>query len=148
MSFNQEFNAWRNQSILNLSRSQLTRIAYDYPADSGFIAQKSETGWLVAGLPADSASMAQYFSSISRKRSSEFEDGFSPASAPDYQVTFEGDNMTPVHVRGFSQPGGDVILNSSINPDSWFRSTREGLFKDLFKSSGEFIVIEESTADS
>ncbi len=141
MHFNQNYNTWRNQWITNFSSAQLTKLVYDYPADSGFIAQKSDAGWMVAGLPADSVSMAQYLSSISRKRSSDFTDGFQPSSPPDYQLTMEGDNMNPLTIRAFVQPSGSIILNSSINPDSWFESSREELFSDLFKRPGDFLAV-------
>jgi hypothetical protein len=140
MNFNQNFNTWRNQSLLNFSVSQLSKIVYEYPADSGFIAQKSQSGWLVAGLPADSASMAKYLGGISRKRSSEFVDDFQPSSAPDYQVTFEGDNMTPIQIRAFRQGGDNFLLNSSINPDSWFKSSRDGVFTQIFKRPENFLA--------
>ncbi len=134
MNFNQNFNRWRDQTLISLSPSQVSKFTFDYPADSGFVAQRSGTGqWMVAGLPADSASMARYVNSVSRKRSMEFEDGFQPVSQPDYQLTIEGDNMMPLHLRGYLQPDGSVILNSSQNPESWFRSDREGLFSQIFK---------------
>ncbi len=139
LSFNQSFNTWRLQSISSLNQSQVSKLVFDYPSDSGFIAQRSETGWMVAGLSADSASVAQYLSGISQKRSSAFEDGFQPSSAPDYQLTIEGDNMTPVLIRAFNQAGGDVILNSSLNPQSYFRTTKNDLFSDFFKRTVDFL---------
>jgi len=143
LSFNQNFNTWRDQSITNLNQAQISRLVFDYPVDSGFIAQRSQSGWQVAGLPADSASMAQYLSGISRKRSSSFEDGFKPTVAPDYQLTIEGDNMTPILIRAFSQTGGDVILNSSINPESYFRSSKDDLFADFFKPTANFLPLSQ-----
>lgn len=139
MDFFQNFNKWRNQNLLNLSSSKLSKIVYEYPADSGFIAQKSESGWMVAGLSADSAAMAKFLSSISRKRSSEFVDDYKPPESPDYQVSFEGENMTPVHIKAFRRGEDDFVLNSSINPESWFHSKRQGLFSQLFKRPGDLL---------
>ena len=133
LSFNQSFNFWRYQLLTNLNQVQISRMVFDYPADSGFVAQKSKAGWQVAGLPADSTSMMMYLSGISNKRSSSFEDGFHPSTPPDYQLTIESDNLPPVIIRAFIQPGGDVILNSSINPGSYFRSSRSDLFAEFFK---------------
>lgn len=139
MNFNQNFNTWRNQNLLNLSTSKLSKIVYDYPADSGFIAQKSANGWMVAGLSADSTAMAKFLSSISRKRSSEFVDDYKPPASPDYQVTFEGENMTPIQIKAYRRGENDFILNSSINPESWFHSQGQGLFSQLFKRPGELL---------
>jgi hypothetical protein len=139
MSFNQEFNEWRDQTVCRLTRDQITKIVFEYPADSGFIAQKLDTKWTINGTPADSASMAKYLNGLSRKSHREFADGFSPLSGPLYQVTFEGMNMDPLLIRVYAQAGDEMILHSSINPQSYFRITRNGLFKDIFKSSSGFI---------
>jgi len=139
MSINQGFNNWRDQAICRLSRDQITRIVFDYPADSGFVAQKQEKNWTINGILADSTSMAQYLDGLSRKSHGDFADGFSPLSNPVYQVTLEGMNMDPLSLRVYSQVGDELILHSSINPESYFRITRDGLFKDIFKSSAGLI---------
>jgi hypothetical protein len=83
--------------------------------------------------------MAQYLNGLSRKSHGDFADGFSPLSSPAYQVTFEGMNMDPLLIRVYAQTGEDFILHSSINPESYFRITPEGLFGDIFKSSSSLI---------
>lgn len=135
MSINQGFNNWRDQSICKLTKEQITRMVFEYPADSGFIAQKQDINWTINGILADSTSIAQYLDGLSRKNHGNFADGFSPLSNPIYQVTFEGMNMDPLLLRVYSQVGDELILHSTINPESYFRITRDGLFKDIFKSS-------------
>jgi hypothetical protein len=139
MSINQGFNSWRDQTICRLTKDQITKVVFEYPADSGFIAQKLDVNWTINGILADSTSIAQYLNGLSRKNHSDFADGFSPLSNPIYQVTFEGMNMNPLWIRVYSQLGDELILHSSINPESYFRITREGLFKDIFKSSSGLI---------
>lgn len=139
LSFNQNFNTWRDQTITSLTQSQITKLVFEYPADSGFIAQKSPTGWMVGGLSADSTQMAQYLSAISRKRSPDFEDGFQPSAPPEYKLTIEGDNMAPILLRAFRQPDGEICLNSSMNPNSWFRGSRDDIFGDIFKPAENLI---------
>ena len=121
MSINQPFNQWRDQNITRLNTSQLSRIIYDYPADTGFVAQHSDAGWMVAGLLADSLSMVNYLNGLTRLTHDEFADEFNPGSDPDYSVIFEGDNMKSLQLKGYSQTSGQIIVNSSINPDSWFQ---------------------------
>ena len=139
MSFNQGFNNWRDQTISRLTRDQVTKVIFEYPADSGFVAQKLENNWTVNGILADSTSMAQYLNGLSRKSHGDFADGFSPMSSPVYQVTFEGMNMDPLLIRVYSQMQDELVLHSSINPESYFRITTEGLFGDIFKSSSALI---------
>ena len=139
MSINQGFNNWRDQTICRLTKDQITKVIFEYPADSGFVAQKLDVNWTINGILADSTSMAQYLNGISRKSHGDFADGFSPLSNPLYQVTFEGMNMDPLLIRVYSQAGDELILHSTINPESYFRITRDGLFKDIFKSSAGLI---------
>jgi len=139
MSINQGFNSWRDQTICRLSKDQITRVVFEYPADSGFVAQKLEVNWTINGIPADSTSMTQYLDGLSRKSHGDFADGFAPLSNPLYQVTYEGMNMDPLLIRVYSQLGDELILHSTINPESYFRITRDGLFKDIFKSSAGLI---------
>ena len=130
LSVNQTFQRWRNQAITRISKTQLSKIVFDYPADSGYIAEKTDAGWLVAGIMADSLSMETYLNGISRKSHPEFADGFQAGTEPDYRITFEGDNMQAVQLNAYTNRG-DTVLQSSINPDTWF-SIKEELFADIF----------------
>ena len=47
--------------------------------------------------------------------------------------------MTPQLVRAYSIDSSHLALNSSINPGTWFRVTREGLFEDIFPGSEELL---------
>jgi hypothetical protein len=132
MSVNQRFNRWRDQTITRLNTGSVSKIICDYPADSGFIAERTGNGWLVGGLPADSAAMASYLGGVSRKTHSEFADGEHPSAAPDFSISFEGDNMPAQSVSAYLQTDSTLVLTSSINPGTWFRVSRDGLFEDLF----------------
>ena len=139
MSINHPFNRWRNQAVTRINSSQVGRITFDYPADSGYVAEKGDAGWMVAGLMADSMSMITYINRAARKSLDVFADGFQPAGEPDFRVSFEGDNMQTQQVRAWLQPDSTAVLSSSINPDSWFLSDPDGLFGDLYPGSGELL---------
>lgn len=130
MIVNQTFNRWRNQTITRINKSQLSKIVFEYPADSGYIAEKNDAGWLVAGIMADSSSMDSYLNEISRRSHSEFADGFKAGPDPDYRITFEGDNMQSVQLNAYADQGNRV-LQSSLNPGTWF-SIDEDLFAEIF----------------
>lgn len=139
MSINQPMESWRNKTVTQLNSRNLSRIIFDYPADSGYVAQKNEGGWMVAGILADSASMASYLNRVSRKSHRDFADGFLPAGEPDFLASFEGVNMSPQQVRAYLEDDGQFIVNSSVNPGTWFKTTRGDLFTDLFPGSEELI---------
>lgn len=132
MSVNQRFDRWRDQTVTRLNASSLSRILWDYPADSGFIAERTGTGWLVGGLPADSASMDSFLRKVSRLNHAAFAKATAASTRPDFSVTFEGDNMQAQSIRAFLQTDSTLLLHSSFNPDTWFSITRDGLFLDLF----------------
>jgi hypothetical protein len=135
LSVNQELNRWRDNTLSRVNKNALSRILFDYPADSGYVAQKSESGWMVAGLPADSAQMESYLNRLARSSFSQFADGFQPAGDPDFQLTLEGDQMRPLLIGAYVQADSSVILHSSINPETWFRTGDHGRFREIFTGS-------------
>jgi hypothetical protein len=139
MSLNQEFSRWRNRTISRMNSSGITRIVFDYPADSGFVAQRSEAGWMVSGILADSSSMAKYLQRSTNKTHSRFADGVQPGPEPDYSLVFEGDNMKPQQIKAYIQKNGSIVLNSSFNPDTWFLFEDRDQIMDLFPASGKLI---------
>jgi hypothetical protein len=139
MSFNQTFKNWRNQTFLTTDRNNINLLTFDYPADSGFVAMKSDSIWIIEGITADSAAIASYLNVLSRKSNSAFIDGFSPVIGPDYQLTINGTNMAPVTIKAYKKGENDFVMNSSQNPGSYFTSPRTGLFGNIFKPKSQFI---------
>jgi hypothetical protein len=142
MSVNREFNSWRNQQIANTRKENITKLIFTYPADTGFIALRNDSIWTVNGIAADSLKMDQFLSSLSYKNSSDFEDGFTPSSNPVFQLTIEGNNFSPISIQGFTLNNDQFVINSSVNPRSYFRSDKEGILTDLFKPLAYFLESE------
>jgi hypothetical protein len=139
LSVNQPFDRWRDNTLSRINKALVTKILFDYPADSGFVAQKTENGWMVAGLRADSASMETYLNRIRSVSHNDFMDGYRASGEPDYRLTMEGDNMPSVLVRAYLQEDSLVVLNSNLNPDTWFRTGYRELFSDLFPGLGKLL---------
>lgn len=138
MSFNQNFNRWRNQIFLRTDKNNINLLNFEYPADSGFIAMKSDTVWIIEGITADSSLMASYLNSLSQKSNTQFTDLFKPLLSPDYQLTINGTNMAPIILKAYRKGENEFILNSSLNPESYFISPAKGLFGTVFKSKSDF----------
>lgn len=138
MSFNQTFNRWRNQIFLRTNKNDINLLTFEYPADSGFIAMKSDTVWVIEGMIADSSLMASYLNSLAQKSNTQFTDQFTPLLGPDYQLTINGINMAPIILKAYRRGEKEYILNSSLNPDSYFISPPTGLFGTIFKSKSDF----------
>ena len=140
MSFNQAFNAWRNQLVIQLAKNNINQLTFDYPADTGFVASRPDTAWLINGMPADSASMENYLNGLTRKSNSTFADGFEPVVAPDYQLTIQGNLATPVIIKAYMKGPDEFVIHSSMNPESYFSSTADGLFGQIFKSGAGLLA--------
>ncbi len=139
LSVNRGFNQWRNNVLARVNESQLTGLRLDYPSDSGFVARKSEGDWQVAGLPADSARMEQYLNRLRNVTHSDFADHKRPEGEPDYRLTLEGNNMSPVMIRAYDDGDSTYLINSSINPTTWFRTGYNPLFRQLFPAASALL---------
>ena len=143
MSVNREFNSWRNQQIVNIRKEDVTKLVFSYPADSGFIAIKMDSVWMINTTIADSAKMDEFLSTLAFMDHTEFVDDFKPpARSPDFELTIEGNNFSPVSIQAFRNSKNGYIINSSINPRSFFKSDSEDIFADLFKNESFFILTE------
>jgi hypothetical protein len=138
MSFNQTFNRWRNQIFLHTNKNDINLLTFEYPADSGFVAMISDSVWIIEGITADSALMATYLNSLVQKSNTQFTDNFKPLLGPDYQLTINGVNMAPIILKAYRRGEKEYILNSSLNPDSYFISPVTGLFGTIFKPKSYF----------
>ncbi len=139
MSFNQPFNNWRDQTLLLSDRSSITRVSYEYPMDSGFVLVLQDSLWMIDGVETDSARTAQLLGALSRKSLSAFADDFSPLNAPEFQLRIEGNNMQAISVLAYRRSADQYIINSSLNPDSYFSSAADGVFKEIFLTKAELL---------
>ncbi len=138
LSFNRTFNDWRDNTFLSINAGDITSIKFTYPADSSFILSKKDGKWFADLNPADSADVADYFSTLRNLTGQEFNDSFKPASNPDYQILIEGNNLLNISVKCYRQPDGSLVLNSSLNPDIYFNSSPKGIFGKIFKPKKQF----------
>jgi hypothetical protein len=140
LTLNQGFAQWRNRTITSMNAGQVSRIVFDYPADTGFVAQRSDAGWMVSGLLADSASMDHFLRQASRKSHNRFADGFQAAAEPDFMISFEGDQLKPQQVKVFLQEGDSIVVGSSLNPGTWFLFDSWDKIGDLFPSTEKLMT--------
>ena len=139
LSFNRAFNDWRDNTFLSISTGDISSIKFDYPADSSFMLSNKDGKWFTDLIPADSAGVADYLSTLGNLSGQEFNDSFKPVSNPDYQILIEGNNMLNISIKCYRQPDGSLVLNSSLNPDTYFNSSPEGIFGKIFIPRKKFI---------
>ena len=134
LSFNRSFNDWRDNTFVTFTTNDVTNLRYLYPADSSYNLSLRDSKWYIENALADSSKVASFLSSLSNVAGQDFNDNFKPDVNPDYQMTIEGNNLLNISVKGYRQSDGNYILNSSLNPDIYFTSNSEGIFKRVFKA--------------
>jgi hypothetical protein len=147
MTLNRELNDFRNKSILRSNKSDWTRLSFTYPADSSFYLVKEGGKWLVNGIMADSAAVADYFNSISWLSSSDFIDDQKPLhSEPDLSLKIEGDNFVrPIQVKAYKADTiNRYLITSSLNEGTFFSGRKSKLTEKIFVGKNKFLAPEES----
>ena len=132
MSISPDPNNYRNKQLLSLTTDDITKIQFNYPADSGFVLSKVDSVWSIFGSQPDSAATADYLSDIRYVSNSNFVDDV-PASAlvsPTVSMNISQTNEPDVMVKAFQHPEHKWIVHSSENPMAYF--VDEELVKKLF----------------
>ena len=127
MSISPDPNNYRNKQLLSLTTDDITKIQFNYPADS-----EVDSVWSIFGSQPDSAATADYLSNIRYVNNSNFVDDV-PASAlvsPTVSMNISLTNEPDVMVKAFQHPEHKWIVHSSDNPMAYFAD--EELVKKLF----------------
>lgn len=139
LSFSGAFNDWRDNTLLDFKKEDATRITFNYPADSSFVLEFRNSAWFASNHPADSLIVSDYINSLSNIRGENFMDDFRPNAVPVYQLSIEGNNLTNLLVKCYNLEDQDeFVITSGINPETYYKSKKERLFKDLFKPASYF----------
>ena len=125
-----DFNEWRDPALLRLKKELITKIRFEYPADSGFVVEKNPT-WMIGGTKADSTAVENYLGQLRSKDHREYADTFAPDRTPDVTVTFTGDKEETV-VKGWNTAFYEWVINSSHQPDVYFMDKTMSLPRSLF----------------
>ncbi len=121
MSINQGINNWRNKTFIQVERSDVSKIIFGYPSDSGFAAVKKDSLWF--SDTNDTLNMDNYFGAISMFKGYRYADDFRPeGKTPLFTLKIETKGGKTTEVRGY--PGkapGEYIFNSTMNPNTFFQ---------------------------
>jgi len=139
-SFNIKFDDWRDKTFIHSKKTDITNIRFIYPADSSYNLIKKDSVWYAGSLQSDSSSVADYLNSMVLMYGQEIKDGFKPVLNPVYQLLIEGTNSLKFSVKCYEGENADeYILNSSLNPEVYYASKKNGIFNQLFKPQNHFV---------
>jgi hypothetical protein len=139
-SFNAKFEDWRDKTLMKSSKNDITNIRFTYPADSSFNLTRKEKTWLINNQIADSVSVENYLTSLGLLDGETFRDNYKPVTSPVFQLQVEGNNLLNISIKCFQEDGiDDYIISSSLNPDVFFSTKKNGVFEKLFKPKNSFL---------
>jgi hypothetical protein len=141
MSYQADVNAYRNKSLVNVNKNDISKLQFDYP-DRSITLSKEENQWMMNGQPADSANTVKYLNKIYRLTSSNFVDpSTQKLGDATYKLAIEGNNFSPVVLKAF--PAADTTINfvvsSSVNPGAEFDGTKAKLYEKVFVDETAFL---------
>lgn len=141
MTFQEGASNFKNKMLAQMNKPDISKIQFNYPADSSFVLEKNEGEWFIDNTQADSASVAHYLGKISTLNSPNFINDFQVGNKqPQFTLKISGKNFNPVEIKAY--PTGDSLDNyaviSSYNPGSFFSGTKSGLFERTFVAKSNF----------
>jgi len=143
MTLNRGVNDFRDKSVIKSNKSDWTNLSFTYPADSSFSLVRQGDNWTVNGSPADSASVAGYFNSISWLTSQEFiDDQKLLYPEPEFTLKIEGNNfIKPIQVKAFKADTiNRYLITSSLNEGTVFSCEKSGLTEKIFVGKKRFLA--------
>ncbi|MCK9270508.1 MAG: DUF4340 domain-containing protein [Bacteroidales bacterium] len=145
MAYQDNVNAYRNKSLVKVSRDDIATLSYTYP-DRAIDLEKTDGHWMMNGQPADSAAMVKYLNKLSRLNSSAFVDpSVVKTSDATHKLTIQGSNFSPVVIEAF--PVADTamryVVTSSANPGAEFDGSNARLFETIFVEEPVFLGVEK-----
>ena len=145
MSYQNDVNSYRNKTLVNVGKDDISRLVFTYPDSENFSLTKNNEQWLIGGQIADSANMVDYLNKIYRLTSSNFIDPSTiKISDATYSLRIEGNNFTPIDLWAY--PSDSItryVVTSSINPGAEFDGSKSKLFENIFMSGTDFLPNEE-----
>ena len=98
-----------------------------------------DSAWYVNDHKTDSLAVANYLNSLRVLNGQDIKDNFKPVVNPEYELKIEGNNLLNISVKCYTDDASDeFILNSSLTPDVYFTSKKDGIFDKLFKTKNYF----------
>jgi hypothetical protein len=143
MAFNREASDFRNHTIIKSEKEKWTKLTFIRP-DGPFYLNKQNDRWMIDGIMADSASVAEYLSSISWLSNGNYiDESLVETNAMVYQLSIEGENFTqPINIKALKADTSNVFaIASSLNEGNYFSGKNSGLMEKIFVDKSKFLII-------
>jgi hypothetical protein len=141
MSFNQQFNNFRNKQLFQVNKDDITELSLKSAGDLQTF-QKIDGNWLFAGMEAvDSVKMATYVNGLANVSGFDFADQFQPNSSQLlHQLEIKANNlMDELTITAYESNDTEkpFVVHSTLNPEAYFLSDSSGVYQKLFSKLTE-----------
>ncbi|MFO7621661.1 MAG: DUF4340 domain-containing protein, partial [Bacteroidales bacterium] len=136
IKFNREADEYRNKTLSNLNPDDITRMIFEKMGTS-ITLELVEGNWLLDGMPADSASVLSYRSTLARLSGNKFVEENILQGAPDQSLRLEGNNFSPLTISAYPVADTNIhyVITSSQNPGAFFNGKEADLYNRIFTFS-------------
>ena len=139
-TFNKHFNDWRDKTFVKLQTDKISKITFEYPADTGFVVSKPGRSWEIGINKADSSKVQSYLNRFKSRSLRDFADDFTPSTKPTYTVTLNSGSDV-ITVQGWNIQDDRWVLNSSQRSDVYFSSNDSSFIRSLFVGETWFLTL-------
>lgn len=137
MTFNRDRNSFRDKTVADVKKNDLTRFTVTNPNDGTFVLEKGDKSWMIGSVPADSTTVEGFISGLQYLKQSVFTDE-APMGEPLYKLKIEGNNMSEaIELAGYAALNDKLIVTSSLNKGTHFDG--ENLKEKIFPLKADFL---------
>ena len=130
---------FRSSVIIESDKENLTRISFNYPADSSFTLAKPDSIWRINGMETDSANTHSYLNSLRNFSNRSFASSLTPENQTiNFGIEVEGNNMEAIKITAWPGEDDNYYLRTSQNERTLFKLSK-AQFERLFKPAGYFL---------
>jgi hypothetical protein len=141
MTFGRDINGYRDKALVRLDANSIDKIAFDYPADSGFVLQKADSAlWMVNKDTSDFKKVNSFLRTLSNYRGSRFENNFHTPSKSLISLSISGESFEPVKIYVYEKDSLNYVVHSTYNEEANFIYPKKNGLKAILKKKEDFIV--------
>jgi hypothetical protein len=129
---NKPLDEWRDKTLLRVNKNEVSKLIFQYPADSSFVIEKRDTAWYVGNRKVQDANVESYLSQLTLKSGNSFADNFTTTSSPTLALQIESKNGTLAMLQAWKADSAQWVLSGSSQKDVYFSANGSSLLTDLF----------------
>jgi len=141
MTFNRQFNSFRNHHLVKVDPSEIDKISFNYPMDTAFNITRADSGTFLINAKdtADAKKVTSFFRTAAQYKEYQFDEHFAAGTSPLFSMDISGKLLDNIKLSVYDNDSLNYVIASSQFPETYFKVRKDQLKKKLFKSKQSFI---------